>query len=282
MGLLVNAPDPFPAPSPPLLMSSRLHRLLRALEPWAIPGLLRVIASFQVICFVLLIAKPGFSEVLALTPAAWESGQVWRFFTFCFIPNTLSPIWIIFAVLILFLMGDHLEAAWGKVRLNLFYFSTVACLWIATFIAGPFLGQFVGSQASTLLYSSIFLAFATVSPNFTFMLFFILPVKVKWLACLDGALLAYEFFAIPFLRLPIALALLPYAWFALPLAWRYLRHRGRVTSRRATYQAHSLPTHHAFHQCHRCQRSDQTDPTLEFRVAADGEEYCSEHLPTPS
>ncbi len=261
--------------SPP----SPLQRLRRALEPWAIPGLLRVIASFQVICFVLLFAKPGFSEFLALTPAAWESGQIWRFFTFCFIPSTLSPIWIIFAVMILLLMGDHLEAAWGKLRLNLFYFSTIACLWVATFAAGPIIGPFVGSQASNLLYSSLFLAFATVSPNFTFMLFFILPVKVKWLACLSGALLAYEFFAIPFLRLPIALALLPYAWFALPLAWRHLRHRGRVTARRATYHSNSLATSDAFHQCHHCHRSDHTDPTLEFRVASDGQEYCSDHLP---
>ena len=158
-------------------------------------------------------------------------------------------------------------------------FSTIACLWVATFAAGPIIGPFVGSQASNLLYSSLFLAFATVSPNFTFMLFFILPVKVKWLACLSGALLAYEFFAIPFLRLPIALALLPYAWFALPLAWRHLRHRGRVTARRATYHSNSLATSDAFHQCHHCHRSDHTDPTLEFRVASDGQEYCSDHLP---
>jgi hypothetical protein len=35
----------------------------------------------------------------------------------------------------------------------------------------------------------------------------------------------------------------------------------------------------AFHACAHCQRSDLSDPTLEFRVGADGREYCTEHLP---
>ena len=35
----------------------------------------------------------------------------------------------------------------------------------------------------------------------------------------------------------------------------------------------------ALHTCHVCGRTDAEHPALEFRVAADGEEYCNEHLP---
>ena len=72
--------------SPPTL----LDRMERRFDRFALPGLLRVIANFQVICFLLIYANPGFASQLMLTPAAWTEGEIWRFFTFCFIPNTLS------------------------------------------------------------------------------------------------------------------------------------------------------------------------------------------------
>lgn len=258
---------------------SLLDRLERRFDRFAIPGLLRVVASFQVICFLLIYAKPGFAEVLMLTPAAWTKWEVWRFFTFCFIPGTTSLLWIFFAVMILLLIGDQLEAEWGKFRLNLYYFSSVAALWAGTALLGPGAAFVMEQQASSLLYSSLFLAFATVVPNYTFMIFFILPVKVKWLALLTGLAYAYEFFSLPQMRIPLLLALLPYGLFALPIAYRRFRHGARVTVRRATFQADSMPKGQAFHVCKVCGRTEISDPTLEFRIAGDDEEYCAEHLP---
>ena len=259
--------------------SPLLDRLERRFDRLAIPGLLRVIASFQVICFVLIYAKPGFESVLMLTPAAWTDWEVWRFFTFCFIPNTLSLIWILFAVMILLLIGDQLEAEWGKFRLNLYYLGTVACLWAGVILSGPEMGAAVGLQASTLLYSSLFLAFATVVPDYTFLLFFVLPVKVKWLAMLDGAFLLVQFVIAPALRMPLLLALLPYALFAVPIAMRRLRHGSRVAARRSVYKDKSIPAGESFHVCKICGRTEVSDPTLEFRISADDEEYCADHLP---
>ena len=258
---------------------SLLDQLERRFGHLAIPGLIRAIASFQVICFILLQMKPGFGQVLALTPAAWQHWEIWRFITFTFIPGTDSLIFIIFVVMILILIGDQLEAEWGKFRLNLYYFATIVCLWAGVLISGPVLGGVIGGMAGTYLYSSLFLAFATVVPNYTFMLFFVLPVKVKWLAVLDGALLAWQFFSIAPLRLPILLSLLPYACFALPIAWRLWKHGARVSARRAAYQANAAPAAASFHVCKICGRTEISDPTLEFRIAGDDEEYCSEHLP---
>ena len=259
--------------------STLLDRLERRFGHLAIPGLLRVIASFQVICFVLLQLKPGFREVLTLTPAAWENWEIWRFISFTFIPGTNSLIFIIFVVMILLLVGDQLEAEWGKFRLNLYYLATMVCLWAGVLLSGPLFGGIIGSMAGSFLYSALFLAFATVVPNYTFLLFFVLPVKVKWLAVLDGAVLAWQFFSAAPLRLPILLALVPYACFALPIAWRRWKEGASVASRRSAWQANSLPSGPAFHACKICGRTEVTDPALEFRISADEEEYCAEHLP---
>lgn len=256
-----------------------LDRMERRFGTVASPGLLRVIASFQVICFILIKLNPNFVEFLALTPAAWQNWEVWRFFTFCFIPSTTSLIWIIFAIFILLLIGDLLESEWGKFRLNLYYFGTVTCLWAGVLFSPLWAGAAIGVFASSLLYSSLFLAFATVVPNYTFLLFFVLPVKVKYLAMLNLATLLYVAYKAPVLLLPLLLALVPYACFALPIAIRRARHGARVQTRRAEYQSGAVPAGTPFHQCRVCGKTDQSDPLLEFRIAEDGEEYCSGHLP---
>jgi len=49
-----------------------------------------------------------------------------------------------------------------------------------------FLGEFWGGKVtSEFLYMSIFLAFAYLNPNYELLLFFIIPVKVKYLAWFD-------------------------------------------------------------------------------------------------
>ena len=264
---------------------SLLDRLERRFGHLAIPGLLRVIASFQVICFVLLYQKPQFIEVLTLTPEAWQNWEVWRFFTFTFIPGTTSLIFIIFVVMILFLIGDLLEAEWGKFRLNLFYFSSVACLWLAVWLSGPFFGSVVGMLANSILSSSLFFAFATVAPRYVLRLYGILPVEARWLALLDAAWLAYVYFISPVKLVPLEwrplslLGFLPFALFAVPIAIRHLRHGARVSVRRSVYKSNSLPTAESFHVCKICGRTEVSDPGLEFRISGDDEEYCTDHLP---
>ena len=258
---------------------SLLDRCERRFGHLAIPGLIRIIAGFQVLCFILIRVNPAFGEFLLLTPAAWQNWEIWRFFTFCFIPGTTDFLWIIFVVMILLLIGDSLEAHWGRFRVNLYYAASVVALWAAVLVAGPAVGHLVGLQASNFLYLNLFFAFATLVPNHTFLIFFVLPVKVKWLAVLGGAGLLLQFVGVPETRLPLLLALLPYGVFGLPLAIRNVRHKAKVSSRRSRFQADTAPVGDTFHECSVCHRTDVSDPSLEFRIASDEQEYCVEHLP---
>jgi hypothetical protein len=50
--------------------------------------------------------------------------------------------------------------------------------------------------------------------------------------------------------------------------------------RREFRRASSSPA--ALHECAVCRKTEHHDPDLEFRVAPDGTEYCTAHLPEPA
>ena len=69
-------------------------------------------------------------------------------------------------------------------------------------IVGAMLGQLV-SPSSTIvvspnfLYLSVFFAFATLHPNVQFMIFLVIPMKVKWLAWIIAGFSAFSFILAP-------------------------------------------------------------------------------------
>jgi hypothetical protein len=222
--------------------------------------------------------RDQFFELLALDPEALKRGQVWRLFTFAFIPQTTSAIFILFVTWFLIWIGTSLENAWGAFKLNVYFFLAIAGLAIAAlFVPDAFAGGL--NPADSLLYSTHFLAFATLFPNEQILLFFFIPVRVKWLGWVAALGLLVMFGLYPSTRWAIVLAHLNYAIFFGPELWNHVRHRSRVEMRRRKFESQQLATSDAFHRCHGCGKTDQSDPHLEFRVADDGEEYCVQCLP---
>ena len=82
-------------------------------------------------------------------------------------------------------MGTAVENYWGKARFNLYYLFGI----IGTIIAG----LIVGYVDNTYLNLSIFLAFSAMFPEERVLLFFIIPVKVKWIGIFEGVLLLLMF-----------------------------------------------------------------------------------------
>lgn len=105
------------------------------------------------------------------------AGQWWRVLTWIFIPETTSPIWIIFSLYFYYLIGSGLEHQWGSFKFNIYYLVGIIGTIIAGFIAGGI--------NNTFLYYSMFFAFAVLYPNFQVRLFFFIPLKIKWLALVD-------------------------------------------------------------------------------------------------
>jgi hypothetical protein len=234
----------------------------------AIPGLVAILAWFQVAVWILNIIRPGFSAMLTLEPGLVATGQAWRLLTWAFLPITDSPIWLIFAVWLMMMFSAALDQAWGAFRVNLYIFGGILFTVIgAMFFRSPPLGL--------TLYTSIFLAFAAIAPNFELLLFFILPVKIKWLAAFTGAGLLLNFISNPQARLSILFSLLNFFIAFGPQFVRWLKLRGTVAERRARFDSAKAPEGAWIHRCHACGKTELDDPGLDFRVGADGEDYCN-------
>src|SRR5205823_11796988 len=104
--------------------------------------------------------------------------------------QTQSPLWIIFALWFLWWIGEGLEQAWGAFRLSLYFFAGM----IGTTAAAFFFGA---RFSNSMLFASLFYAFARFYPDQVIYVLFILPVKIKWMAWALAALLFVRFFLGP-------------------------------------------------------------------------------------
>ncbi len=254
-------------------MKSPLLFLERRLRFLAIPHLTALLVLGQAFCWVMMQLDPSFVDGLILDPELVREGQYWRLATFLFFPPGAHPVFILFAFYLFWLMGEALERAWGDFRYTCFIFIGYA----ATVAAG--LSLPAGAAFNTYLMGSVFLAFAFLYPNFELCLFFILPVKIKWLALATWITYAWMLlFGGMEDRLLIAAACLNFFLFFGAELWgrvRLAHRRQRFGSRVAAMERAGL------HRCAVCGIGEKERPDAEFRVCsqcADGSEYCEEHI----
>jgi hypothetical protein len=259
-----------------------LDKLERRFGFIAIPGLIRIIVAFTALVYLLTFINPDILSILDLNPARIRQGEVWRLVTYIFIPQgigrpgLMQAIWVVFALQIMWFFGDMLHGAWGAFRVTLYFFVGMIGTTVAAFVFGvPF--------SNVILGASILFACGCLCPNEIMYVFFILPMKIKWIAAIVGAFLFLGFVQAPFRgKLALITALANFFIFFGPEAILRLRQRKEVTERRKRFEIESHSEEEPLHRCATCGATELTDPTLEFRVAKDGEEYCLAHLPRPA
>ena len=162
-----------------------IDRLERRARRLAVPNLMFILSGAMLLVYLLELFFPMLPMMLSLDRAMLFRGQVWRLVTFLFLPPSSSPIWIFFNLYFYCLLGRALEQQWGVFRFNLFYFCGALGAIVSALL--------IGSGTNYYLNLSLFLAFAAFYPDYKLMLFFFLPIKVKYLALLDVLLLAVSF-----------------------------------------------------------------------------------------
>ncbi len=146
---------------------------------YAIPHLMYYLSGIMLAIFLIDLFLPGapVQSLLALDMGLVAQGQIWRLITFIFLPPSSSPFWILFNLYFYCLLGNALESEWGAFRFNVYYLCGVLGSILAAWVTGYGVNHF--------LNLSLFLAFAALYPDFELLLFFILPIKVKYLALIN-------------------------------------------------------------------------------------------------
>lgn len=162
-----------------------LYKLERKFGKFCIPNLMLYIVLTMLAVYVLAFVGIDIGSLLSLTRDGVLRGQIWRLVTFVFLPPGGSVIFVLIGLYFYYFIGSSLENAWGAFQFNVYYIVGVLGAIIAGLISG------YGSNV--YLNMSLFLAFAQLFPEERVLLFYIIPIKVKYLAYIDWALFAVNF-----------------------------------------------------------------------------------------
>jgi len=162
-----------------------INSIHRKHPTWGIENLMLHVSILHVAVYLVYLFRPAFVEKLYLNWSMVLKGEVWRLFTFFFIPPTFSMIFVLLVVFVYYSLGTTLEKVWGKYYFTAFYLLNVIGTIVAALITG-------GYYDGTYVNLSIFLAYAYMFPDAQFLIYFIIPVKAKYLAYLELAFLAYS------------------------------------------------------------------------------------------
>lgn len=269
-----------------------LNKLERKYGKYAIQNLPMIMIFLYVIGYVIELFQPSLITLFQLEPYRILHGQIWRIVTWLFIPPSSLDLFTVLVLYCYFSLGRSLEHAWGSFRFNLYIFSGIFFTVIGAFVlyaifyviyGGPVTG--FGFLFNTYYINmSIFLAFAMTFPEEQLVLYFLIPIRCKWLGLVYGILILMDFIQGGWaVRVTIIASLFNFILFYL-LSGKLTRFSPQQVRRRKDFkrkvknaQVKSITKH----KCAVCGRTEQDGDNLEFRFCSkcDGNyEYCQDHL----
>ena len=251
---------------------------------FGIPNLAMYIAIGQVIVGVLSLLPPlrNLLSLLVFSRMAILHGQVWRLVTFVFVPTTANPFYLLLGCYVIYWTGQMLEREWGTAKFSLFYLCGV--LWS---ILG---GLILGLADIYYIHLSFFLVIATMYSEMQVLFMFVLPIKMKWLALLDVALILLQGLEsgpyVVLLALPSFINYFIFTWSFWSVKLGFMRRQADpqvINFKRARKQAEkkARETGGYLHKCAVCGVTDQDDPSMEFRYCSKCSGYycyCANHI----
>lgn len=258
---------------------SWLDKLERKFPQLALEGLVRYISFLMLTVFFLNQSGMLPYYMLYLDADLIIQGQVWRLFTFLLIPASTNFFFLIFELMILVMCADGLESEWGTFKLTVYYLvGALANIIIAFIMPQAQLGSY-------FLYLTLFLGFATIYPDYEILLFFFIPVKVKYLAMLSGAWMLWVviIYPLPF-KIAALLAVGNYLLFFGPVFLKTMHGNYHAHNRRREFETNASPDDGPRHVCSICGKTELSHPDLQFRYCTcercgeNGVAFCMEHL----
>lgn len=274
-------------------LSNALDRFCAKHPYWGIANLMRYVVIGTVAVYMLYLLtgmNAGVFSLLAFSPAHILKGEIWRLITFIFLPISTSPLSLILSLYFYYWIGSTLENQWGTAKFTIYYFSGVLLTIIATIIASLMTGLNMAVYSTYYVNMSMFLSFAALYPDAQVLFFFLIPIKIKWLAWLDGAMFAFDIARSigagnwVGVITPIV-ALLNFVVFFWPYFTRSVERTRYRNSRQATRFRQTVraaqQTKAYTHKCAVCGKTDSDYPDMAFRYCsrcAGYHCYCEDHI----
>lgn len=297
-------------------MNKFYNKLERKLGRYAVPNLTYIIIGCYVMGYLLTALNSEVTSFMTLEPAMILKGQVWRLLTWLVIPPGDLSIFTIIMLFFYLSIGRSLEQAWGTFCYNLYIFGGLIITLLAAFVTFGVFSIIFGrpvmfgaggmSPFSTYyICMSMFLGFAATFPDAQVLLYFVIPVKVKWLGYLYAAFLVYD--GVGYVRgilngyvsgwvylIAMVASLLNFiVFFMMTRDFRRFSYseqkrkrdfkRSMAAGQKIHYEATAKKSDGVTprHRCSVCGITDISDPDMDFRFCSKcqgSHEYCREHL----
>ena len=262
---------------------------------FGIPNLMLYI----VVCNVAVYLLDTFSNGTSLSSLLYFSlghilqGQVWRIVTFALVPSG-SGLLFFFYCYFTYSMGRTLEQQWGTAKFTCYYLGGMLLTVIGTSLVSLIAGVSVPVYSASEVTFAMFLAFAVIFPDATFLLFPLpIPIRAKYIAYFDLAYFAFDIIS-PivsgywFMCIVPLMALLNVCIMIWPEMRSFLKldrqrakqathfHNTTANARRQAQQPEA-----GVRKCAVCGRTNRTNPELDFRYCSRCAGYhcfCSDHI----
>jgi len=279
-----------------------LNKLNRAIDRFCIlhpnfgiPNLMLYIVLGNVAVYLLDMFSRGvtLSGLLYFSPALVLQGQLWRIITFVFVPGGSGLLFLLYCYFT-YSMGRTLEQQWGTAKFTCYYLGGVILTVIGAFAVSLLARVSVDVYSASEVTFAMFLAFAVLFPDATFVLFPIpIPIRAKYIAYFDLAYFAFMILS-PILQgmwyyctVPL-MALLNVCVMIWPDMASFLKLE-RTRSRQATHfhnttanaRRQAQQANAGVRRCAVCGRTNLTNPELDFRYCSRCAGYhcfCSDHI----
>lgn len=282
-----------------------MDKLERKLGRYAVPNLSRYFVGAIVLGYVLSMLSPGFTDWISYDVSAILHGQIWRLFTWIFMPTTSLDFFGLLFLLCVLMWGSSLESMLGNFRMNVFLWGGVILSDVGGILIYVITKLTLGTGASIYLSTyyilmSMLLALAICMPEGEVRLYFVLPIKMKWMLVFELLYLAYIVFNTFKTMIAYAngtwlgwvLGLVQSSQIILAVAnmflffWASKTHISRKQKKRqrefhAQFSNPRPGSGISQHKCVICGRTEFTNPELQFRYCSKctgNKEYCQDHL----
>ena len=279
-------------------LNAAVDRFAYSHPHFGIPNLMKFIVGGNIIVYLLAMFSSWSSvSFLAFNLERVLHGELWRLVTFIFVPDGSSLFFLAVSLYFYYFIGSTLEREWGTAKFSLYYLSGVVLTLLSTIVATLITGYSFTVAGTGYINMSMFFAFAMLYPETQVLLFFIIPLKIKWLAWIDAGFFALTIVSNLFggnvvgwiVPLIAILNFVIFFWTALCDEINYRRGRVRhqtshqtIQFKQAARQQRKKEAERGYrHKCEVCGRTDADHPELEFRYCSKCAGYhcfCQDHI----